>query len=154
MDTFKCCTWAHFALSGIQKGVQSAHAMGELILDGNELAKDWLRNHKTVLFFDGGATGELAKKYLILSEAFSGSQIPFASFQEDQYTLGGITTAIGTIIPDSIRFKWDTFLLFNASGSTCGVVESAWKSAQKYGISNRDAWIRFNEMITKSKLAS
>lgn len=96
--------WSHFALSSIQKGVQSSHCAVELarLADTKSIAKEWADYDKTVKFLDGGNTEKLMEIKDLLFDFFEESNIPWARFAEDYATLGGILTSVGVILPGDV----------------------------------------------------
>lgn len=94
-------TW----LSGLQKGLQSAHVIAELSqgVCGQPAEDDfieWVDNHKTIIILDGGAHADLKR----IEEFFQSEteRYPWASFCEDEYSLNGAMTAVGIVLPEHI----------------------------------------------------
>lgn len=85
-------------LSGIQKGLQTAHLVSQL---HNKYGKDSQLKNETILIFDGGNCNNLEHLVEILSEC--GCQ--YSSFREDQKSLNGAMTCVGIIFPDSYGSK-------------------------------------------------
>lgn len=105
----KLYTFTLYQLTGIQKGIQSAHATVEYGLgnvlcreaEARRLYKDWATNHKTMILLQGGTVSSMSVREteLVLRD------IPFALFSEPD--LGNIITAIAFILPDdSIHSEW------------------------------------------------
>lgn len=103
--------WSHFALSSIQKGVQSSHCITDLtrLTEKNPIAKQWADYDKTVKFLDGGNTEKLMETKDLLFDFFEESNIPWARFAEDYATLGGILTSVGVILPGDVIKELDRF---------------------------------------------
>jgi len=136
MSELRFYTFVNFYLSSIQQGVQSFHVCHEMfrkyhfsggLAEANRLY-DWADHHKTVIVLNGGANQDILDKYLFLSreaEAFS-FPAPFASFSEDDYSLGGVMTAVGIVLPEEI---------YNAVDQT-----TAWKIMRK---ENKDSALEY-----------
>lgn len=90
------------ALSPIQKGVQGAHALIDLVVSGNEIAKEWATKHKTVIFLDGGFHGLLNENFDTLNGFCSELELPCTKFVEDLETMNGMTTALAAVVPESV----------------------------------------------------
>ena len=94
----------------IQHGIQSLHVGGELhqkyhricICAESDLLYDWNDNHKTVIVLAGGPHGELVaiRDYMFTDARMLG--LPFAHFNEDEYSLGGILTCVGVVVPEPL----------------------------------------------------
>lgn len=106
-------------LSSIQQGIQSAHVTHELFLkyprpDGPLYGKadnvlwSWARDHKTMIVLNGGINADLVKlrEFLTYSSTQLGNTLgfsqglPWATFNEDGDSLGGILTCIGIVVPE------------------------------------------------------
>ena len=104
--------FTHFALSGIQCGIQSLHATVELCGAhgfGSKRSKnieEWASHHKTVIVLNGGNSAMLKnlKEMLVDIEDGDGpvGLLDFATFEEDDSTMGGIMTAIAVLVPEEI----------------------------------------------------
>jgi len=97
-------TW----LSGLQKGLQSAHVVADLSqkMLGHPAQDDfieWVDNHKTIIILEGGAHGDL----LEIVEFFKQEpdRYPWTSFCEDEYSLNGAMTSVGIVLPEKI-YEW------------------------------------------------
>jgi len=120
MSELRFYTFVNFYLSSLQQGVQSFHVCHEMFMkykvlgDAAYLDKpltsevkqliEWADHHKTVIVLNGGANQDILDKYLFLSRetgAFNFTA-PFASFSEDDYSLGGVMTAVGIVLPEEI----------------------------------------------------
>jgi hypothetical protein len=112
MSQLRLYTFANFYLSAIQAGIQSAHVVHELFVkyknkptsDHSRTLYDWATNHKTMIVLNGGANdGINAVADLFINNAKRLKfPAPFASFNEDDISLGGIMTAVGIILPEEI----------------------------------------------------
>jgi hypothetical protein len=126
MSELRFYTFVNFYLSSLQQGVQSFHVCHEMFMkyrieeeddachgpsgtisNPSSAAMrlyDWANHHKTVIVLNGGANQDILDKYIFLSreaEAFS-FPAPFTSFSEDDYSLGGVMTAVGIVLPEEI----------------------------------------------------
>jgi len=107
---YRLYTWQLFQLSSMQQGIQALHVLGELNAKytftrggiQHSILQDWQIEGKTVVCLNGGNLDALTKVYEIISELGSEIQLPYAIFHEDQQSLGGIATACGIIVPESI----------------------------------------------------
>lgn len=104
-------TFVNFYLSSIQQGVQSLHVTSELFVKYDQPTSrlyqrsvlfEWARLHKTVIILNGGAHDDIVAINGELEALGSQLGYPTACFSEDQYSLGGILTACGIVIPDTI----------------------------------------------------
>lgn len=90
-------------LSSIQQGIQAFHVLGEMVANrGAEVAMvdEWLHNHKTLVCLNGGNNAKLLNMYESLST--SENKYPWAYFNEDEESMGGMMTSIGIIVPEKI----------------------------------------------------
>lgn len=115
---FRLYTFCNFYLSQIQGGIQSAHVVHELfnkyptddaiLYHAGGALREWSKNHKTMIVLNGGAHQDIQDKFLMLSREAAavehkiGCGIPFNSFNEDEYSLGGIMTCVGVVLPEMI----------------------------------------------------
>lgn len=94
----------------VQHGIQSLHALGEMMvkyqIETPEKAAlyDWAKNHKTVILLDGGNVADLQSKHIYLSREARALSFPapFASFNEDEASLGGVMTCVSIVVPEEI----------------------------------------------------
>ena len=109
-------TFTNFYLSAIQHGVQSFHVLHEAFLKypkenaivwddpSAERLYDWAQSHKTVIVCNGGAHEDIVNIHNLFTN-IAGNLIfpmPYECFCEDQYSLGGIMTAVGCVLPEEI----------------------------------------------------
>ena len=104
----KLYSFVHSYLSGIQKGIQTAHVVGELVkkyhhklsgphsFQAGQLLQDWIEKSPTISVLEGGDDFSLNEFWNLLS-VDSEQLYPWAYFAED--SLGGITSAVGIILP-------------------------------------------------------
>lgn len=88
----------------MQKGIQAAHVVAELLTDDkhpefDEVVDEWARKHKTVVMLEGGNYGDIR----VLREFAEKSEFPSAEFHEDVMTMGGLTTAVCVLAPSDIK---------------------------------------------------
>lgn len=106
---------ASLYLSDKQKGIQSAHVLGEMItlylsaepphakhvspdgyyVNSRDMITQWAALDKTMLMKGASTSGEVLRIWTQLAPA----GYPFALFSEDQESLGGAITACGVILP-------------------------------------------------------
>lgn len=98
----------HSHLSTMQKGIQAAHAVAELLLKDKK-ARKWAKDHKTLVIVEGGNTQQMSQLLFHLS----GSGLSHAPFFEDDKTLNGLHTATAILIDDTVsgNTDWQTVLL-------------------------------------------
>ena len=100
------------ALSGIQKGLQVAHCVAEMLAKYKDHpsaeefkpAWGWATNHKTIVVLEGGFHKDLEElNTLLWPGATRGKHsYPWANFFEDRETMNGMMTAVGIILPERI----------------------------------------------------
>lgn len=106
---------ASLYLSDKQKGIQSAHVLGEMItmymiaeppyarhtspdgyyVNSRDMLAQWATLDKTIIVKGASTSGEVVRIWTQLAMA----GYPFALFKEDQESLGGAATACGAILP-------------------------------------------------------
>ena len=137
-------TFANMYISSIQKGIQSAHLVGELFVkyynttdaEQSRVLYDWAENHKTMIVLDGGYSSNLRN----LEKMFYSDQnlFPFSAFREDQDALNGALTCVGIVLPEKIygasslvRDDELIMTMINETGEICGTnhddEEVTWK---------------------------
>ena len=103
--------FTNFYLNTISQGIQPAHCIVDMMVHYNqnkpnsfatESLNEWARDHKTIICLNGGAHQDIEEIHqeLILIGTCLG--LPVGSFSEDQYSLGGIKTCCGIIVPAPI----------------------------------------------------
>lgn len=103
-------TFCNFYLSSIQQGIQSAHVVHSLFIkypaaEINPILWDWAENDKTMIVLNGGAHADISQGYSLaesLSLTHRGVPLPLEYFREDDYSLGGILTCWGIVLPKCI----------------------------------------------------
>lgn len=101
-------------MSPTQWGIQSAHVVGEMsqMYFNHQNFIDWVSRDKTIIVCQGGPVGALLELETFLKGfAFGQNGYNFAvqSFREDEYSLGGVITAVGIIIPEAL---WNAERIF------------------------------------------
>jgi hypothetical protein len=87
-------------ISSIQKGIQTAHVVGDLAylyLDNN-VFKNWCKHDKTIIVLNGGNCSKLHE----FGELIYDLKYPHAEFHEDGDSLNNAITAVGIILPESV----------------------------------------------------
>lgn len=119
----RCYTFGNYYMSSIQQGIQAAHGTVELFVKYQENGilgiddyeptiqeyeyqdkvqdlYDWAENHKTMVCLNGGNLQGLKDIETLFQEI--GNKLPWASFYEDEESLGSILTNIAIIVPEYI----------------------------------------------------
>ena len=103
-------------LSQLQRGLQTAHVVGELHAKCDapgfpelgphlEVLQEWERHHKTIYILDAFSSGEVRRiaqaleKLTDPSVADPSMRLPTAMFREDAESLDGAATAVGVVVP-------------------------------------------------------
>lgn len=90
-------------LSSLQVGLQSAHVTADLSIkyDHNSKEflsyKDWAKNHKTMIFLNGGNQENLIMIQNFLTH--DQNTHPWAYFREDEASLNNALTCVGVVLP-------------------------------------------------------
>jgi hypothetical protein len=87
-------------LNGLNKGIQTAHAVCEYIrkYKGDDDLEQWLSTDKTLVVLDGGSSYDLKD----ILEKFNLNNVKYATFEEED--LNGITTCICVLADERV---WD-----------------------------------------------
>ena len=116
-------TFGNYYMSSIQQGIQAAHVVSELFVkyqdtgintivdydptvhemeyqDKVDTLYDWAYNHKTMVCLNGGNLQGLEDILTLLKDVQN--NLPWATFYEDEISLGGILTNVGIIIPEYV----------------------------------------------------
>ena len=108
----RCYTFGNYYMSSIQQGIQAAHSTAGLFVkyDKNIVPDyvtkqkldlyDWAENHKTMVCLNGGNLQGLKDIETLFQEI--GNKLPWASFYEDEESLGSILTNIAIVTPEYI----------------------------------------------------
>lgn len=105
-------TFTNCMLSPVQQGIQPAHVISELFIkylnelhdvhSSDHVLYDWAKNHKTLISLSGGNNQGLLFVETQLTKFGDVLNLPFASFREDEQSLGGILTCCGIVVPARI----------------------------------------------------
>ena len=116
-------TFGNYYMSSIQQGIQASHCIAELFVkyqdtginsvddyeptvhemeyqDKVDTLYDWAENHKTMVCLNGGNLQGLQDIVNILLD--DQNKLPWATFYEDEMSLGGILTNVGIVVPEYI----------------------------------------------------
>jgi len=106
-EELRLYTFTNFYLSSIQQGIQSGHALGELMLaasfggiEGSDMLYDWAENHKTMICLNGGDVDGVTAIFDFLNQPEN--PFPCAPFYESAGALGGILTSVAIVLPARI----------------------------------------------------
>jgi hypothetical protein len=117
--------FCHFYIKPLLQGVQANHASVEWSLFPPKSQEyktylSWAKAHKTLVYLNGGFTGQLtalAAALKVLAAQWKKKPpkgtwraLPVSAFYEDQQTLGGILTATGLVVPESVYGLSDEML--------------------------------------------
>jgi hypothetical protein len=98
-------------LRPVQHGIQSAHLTADMFVKYSNSPSpeakrlfSWAKDHKTMIILDGGPNELINTKYYELAELSTKLSfgMPFACFNEDDFSLGGIMTCCGCVLPECI----------------------------------------------------
>ncbi len=96
-------------LSELQKGLQTAHIVGELMAayrpgfnDAGDAAYEWAANDKTIIILNalnhGGVVAARDNMRLLAEEL----NLPSAIFYEDEMSMNRMATAFGVVVPEAL----------------------------------------------------
>lgn len=161
---FFCHSW----LSGIQKGIQGAHAISSLVNaasageDFMRIYSEWATNHKTMIFLEGGNQNSLKDWHTFLAtqphkvpskEPLEGQRytMPFHIFREDDESLNGCATAVVVLVSTKLCKAIDNYREMK-KGNELKYSESNVSSVNSW--LELSEWEReFVEKISKCRLA-
>jgi hypothetical protein len=98
----------NYYLSDLQRGLQTAHAVSEMLVDPkNCKAKlqhyhQWAKDHKTIIILNGGNSKMLQESYDNLSIWCTAAGLPITKFHEDEQSLNCALTCVGLVLPEEI----------------------------------------------------
>ena len=109
-------SFCNFYISQIQGGIQTAHLVHELFnkygtvdnSKGFSQLDKWSRNHKTIIVLNGGPNEYLRSRWMMFQRELSAVEdeikckLPWSSFNEDEFSLGGVMTCVGVVLPECI----------------------------------------------------
>lgn len=103
--------FVNYYLSSIQQGIQTGHCAVDVVRkyaragrpsdihpSSESMVNNWADNHKTFITLNGGNHQSLQNAL----EVIQMSGLPYATFNEDYQSLGGIMTCVGVVVPASI----------------------------------------------------
>lgn len=109
-----------FYLSSIQQGIQTQHLATQIGVDMDNAEEgngpqylslqdarsailtwdEWRRMHKTTIVLNGGALQNVLDTAGLINDFAVRNGLPFGDFNEDEYSLGGIQTCTGIVLPE------------------------------------------------------
>lgn len=97
-------------LSSIQQGIQAFHCLGEMVNQypkdsdcfANKVFHEWLTEHKTLICLNGGNNAKLEDMWDFLQIASYKNSYPWATFHEDEQSMGGMLTCVGIVVPEEV----------------------------------------------------
>ena len=107
--TAKLFVFANTYISDLQKGLQTAHLVGDMAWEytkglkaknqknAAKLFNEWWTIHRTIIILRGGNHRQLDELYDRLKTQ---KKYPVGIFQEDHESLRGANTVVGIILPD------------------------------------------------------
>ena len=101
-------SFTNYYLSSIQIGIQTAHALGEMVAKyqilsngASKVCYEWLHNHKTMVLLNGGNSQDLRDLWTLLSDERN-TFFPVSKFSEDEQSLDGALTCIAIVLPEEL----------------------------------------------------
>ena len=94
-------------MSPIQWGIQTAHVVSSIMAkpqyrNRQDLFHDWANDSPTIIVCKGGPLIQLEAIASEIERLGTHFDMPWASFYEDQASLGGILTCTGILVPEVI----------------------------------------------------
>lgn len=102
----RCYHFCHYYLSGIQAGIQSAHAQMELFVKyqvpspPKKQLYHWASKHKTMICLNGGNSAQLDDTIDLLKNP--NNPYAWSVFAEDEQSLKSIITNVAIVLPEYI----------------------------------------------------
>ena len=146
----RCYTFGNYYMSSIQQGIQAAHSTAELFVKYQDKVQDlydWAENHKTMVCLNGGNLQGLKDIETLLQS--EDNNLPWASFYEDEESLGSILTNIAIIIPEHI---YDTSAKIR-SGEYNVSITKIWDKENNFILELRIFDIKLIELLNSCQLA-
>ena len=128
---YRLYAFAHSWLSGVQKGIQTAHAVANLLrceFKSRKDVKQWADEDQTIILLDGGNCAQLNRT---LDQISDETDFSYSFFYEDEESLSSSLTSAVVVVPNWVY--------------ECTFDDYKYKLAQKY-------WTFF-ELIKSAKLA-
>lgn len=97
----------HLYMSPLQWGIQTAHCVSTMSRCKKTALQtlaynEWADEEPTIIVLQGGNLGSLKRLEDTLFPLAQKLELPFASFREDQESLGGILTAVSVLVPETL----------------------------------------------------
>lgn len=99
--------FGNYYLSSLQQGLQAAHGVGDILTEFEydthefKIAREWAKNHKTMILLNGGNSEMLQSLYAFFEKLKEqGMNLPFIKFHEDEMSLNNALTHVGIVIPE------------------------------------------------------
>ena len=103
--------FTNFYLNTISQGIQPAHCLVDMLMFYHQTKpnsfetdalNEWATNHKTIICLNGGAHQDIEEIHQDLIRIGQTLLLPVGAFCEDQYSLAGIKTCCGIVVPEKI----------------------------------------------------
>lgn len=139
-------------MSPIQWGIQTAHVVSTMMANRNyrnreDLFQDWAGDSPTIIVCKGGILSTLSQLEAQVERLATHFDLPWASFYEDQDSLGGILTCVGILMPEKFYAASTTnnaFMSDNGVTTPDGIFYSSEAFPEKFELVS---------LITGAKLA-
>ena len=163
-------TFGNYYLSSVQQGIQSAHGVSQLFvkyqnncisviddyqpsieeyryMDIVDNLYDWAENHKTMICLNGGNLQGLKD----IESLFQSEQniFPWATFYEDEMSLGGILTNVCIVLPEDI---YEIASKIRSSEYTISVTK-VWDKDDKFVQELTDFELKLIQVLNSCQLA-
>ena len=166
----RCYHFGNYYMSSIQQGIQAAHCQMELFVKYRDLCGlylddyqmstaeyeyqekvddlyDWAENHKTMICLNGGNLQGLKDiESLFQSEQ---NMFPWATFYEDEMSLGGILTNVCIVLPEDI---YEIASKIRSSEYTISVTK-VWDKDDKFVQELTDFELKLIQILNSCQLA-
>lgn len=110
MSNYRLYSFTNMYISPIQRGIQTAHIVGELSqIHNKDVYNQWASIDKTIVVLEGGNQKNLQNIYDSIVSSSLSKVFPFAAFYEDEDSLNGALTAVGIIVPEMI-YEYTTMI--------------------------------------------
>lgn len=166
----RCYHFGNFYLSSIQQGIQAAHAQMELFVKYREEIcvdydninpsieeyeyqqqvddlYDWAENHKTMVCLNGGNLQGLKDIELLFQT--DQNKFPWATFYEDEMSLGSLLTNVCIVLPE--------YIYENAAkirNNECTIINNAiWDYSHNHICSLSDFEVKLINLLNSCQLA-
>jgi len=98
----------HLYMSPIQWGIQTAHVVSTLSVlykhntEQHKAYLEWAEKEPTIIICQGGNVGMLTDLLGRLEPLAKQLNLAITEFHEDEQSLGGVITAVGVLVPDTL----------------------------------------------------